>query len=158
MKKKFGDARFTIDMEETGKRLKTFRILRNLTLAELSELSGLSMAMISESETGKNKPSPNLMYAMNRLYNMNINWLLTGEGEMVTKKSQAKQPPRNEKGELVYDMDSLLWYMERVPIVRYSVLGFFSGFYFENKKTIEKFLKETEEENNGQTVKGGDEG
>lgn len=154
MKKKFIDARYTIDMVETGKRLKTFRILQNLTLAELSEKSGLSIAMISESETGKNKPSPNLMYALHRLYDLNINWLLTGEGEMVIKPRSAKEPPRNEKGEIIYDMESLVWLMERVPIVKYSVLGFFSGFYFENKKTIERFLKETQEENNGQTVKG----
>jgi hypothetical protein len=77
--------------------------------------------------------------------------LLSGEGDPQVKH-WATRPPKNDKGELIYDMDSLFWFMERVPLVKFSVLGFFSGYYFENKKTIEKFLKETEEENNDQDL------
>lgn len=153
MRKKFVDARYSINMEEAGKRLKTFRIARHLTLADLSEQTGLSIGMLSETESGRNKPSPNLMLALYRIYGLNINWLLSGEGEPEVKKTSAR-PPRNEKGELVYDMEALLWLMEKVPVVKFSVLGFFSSYYFENRKTIEKFLKETEEKNSDPPDKG----
>ena len=89
MKIKFINANFEINTPETGSRLKLFRQSKNITLKELSKETGLSEGMISESENGKNKPSPNLMLALRKLYNMDINWLLTGEGEMLLRARQS---------------------------------------------------------------------
>jgi transcriptional regulator with XRE-family HTH domain len=128
-------------MVETGKRLKDFRISKHLTLAELSMKTGLSVGMLSETEGGRNKPSPNLMIALYRLYNLNINWLLTGEGEVDLKKN-IQMPPINENGELIYNENTLSWFMERVPMVKYSMLAFFASYYLENRNIIEKYFHE----------------
>lgn len=145
MAKKYRQSHFSIDMEATGRRLRDFRNSRRLTIAELSEKIGLSIGMISETEAGKNKPSPNLMLGLHQLYGLNINWLLTGEGSMVVR-GKSHEPPKDEKGEPTYDMDMLIWYMERVPMVKYSILGFFSSYFFDHQAYIEKILKgETEE-------------
>jgi transcriptional regulator with XRE-family HTH domain len=141
MRKKFVDAQFTIDMVETGKRLKSFRISKHLTLAELSMKTGLSVGMLSETEGGRNKPSPNLMIALYRLYHLNINWLLSGEGEVDLKKN-ITVPPIDEKGEIIYDENSLSWFMEKVPMIKHSMLAFFASYYLENSNLIEKYFKE----------------
>lgn len=64
MTTKYANVKFNIDTAETGKRLKELRKKHHITINELSWKSGLSKAMISETEAGKNKPSPNLMLAL----------------------------------------------------------------------------------------------
>jgi len=146
MSKKFKDSRFSIDMEETGKRLKRFRISHSITLSELAQQAGLSMAMISETEAGRNKPSPNLMLALLRLHGLNINWLLTGEGDPQIKQA-ADQLPRDKNGDIVLDIESLFWLTERVPMVKYAMLSYFSMYYFDHKEYIAKMLKQKDEKN-----------
>lgn len=140
-------------MEETGKRLKTFRISRGLTLAELAAQTGLSQAMLSETEAGKNKPSPNLMLAMHRLFGLNIHWLLTGEGEPLVKQNPTR-PPLDKNGEIICDMDSLLWFMDHVPMVKFAVLSYFSMYYFDHKEYIAKMIKQEGETNPEENEKG----
>jgi DNA-binding XRE family transcriptional regulator len=145
MAKKFRQTRFSIDMEATGNRLKEFRTSRNITIAELSARTGLSQGMISESELGRNKPSPNLMLALYRLYGVNINWLLTGEGSMIVwGKKESPGPPKDKFGKDTLDMDMLIWYAERVPLVKYSLLVHFTEYYFSHKDIIEEILKSME--------------
>ncbi|MCP5106298.1 MAG: helix-turn-helix transcriptional regulator [bacterium] len=143
MKRKFKHSRFSIDKVSTGKRLRSFRKSQHLTITELSKQVGISIGMISETEAGKNKPSPTLMYAMHRLYNMNLNWLLTGEGDRVIKRT-ATVPAKDEKGSTVIDTDTLMWYMERIPWVMHTVLGFFSKFYLENQDFLDTLAKKRE--------------
>ena len=140
MAKKYRHSHFSIDMEATGRRLRDFRNSRRLTIAELSEKTGLSIGMISETEAGKNKPSPNLMLGLYQLYGLNINWLLTGEGSMKVR-GKLFEPPKDEKGEPTYDMDMLTWYMDRIPMVKYAILGFFASYFFDNRAYIEKILR-----------------
>lgn len=153
MNRKFKDSRFSIDMEETGKRLKTFRVSRGITLAELAEQSGLSQAMLSETEAGKNKPSPNLMLAMHRIFGLNIHWLLTGEGEPLVKQNTTR-PPLDKNGDIICDMDSLLWLMDRVSMVKFAMLTYFSMYYFDHKEYIAKILKEQDEKSLDENEKG----
>lgn len=153
MKRKFKDSRFSINMEETGKRLKTFRVSRGITLAELAEQTGLSPAMLSETEAGKNKPSPNLMLAMHRIFGLNIHWLLTGEGESLVKQNTTR-PPLDKNGDIVCDMDSMLWLMDRVSMVKFAMLTYFSMYYFDHKEYIAKILKEQDEKSLEENEKG----
>jgi len=144
MAAKYAKVKFSIDKAETGKRLSELRKMHDLTILELSKKSGLSKAMISETEAGKNKPSPNLMLALIKLFNVNINWLLTGEGEIYQKPGEVKQKPavEGEFNDLYYD---LLWHLENTPVVRYSVMGFFSEYMHKYRDRIDKNKGEDKE-------------
>lgn len=139
MKKKYAKSPFIINVEESGKRFRKFRSERHLSLTELSKQTGFSMGMLSAIESGKNKPSPNLMLAMNRLFGANINWLLTGEGEPIDK-TPLERPTKDLNGQIIYDINSLFWFMEQVPIVRFALLGFFSQYCLEHESLIKKSL------------------
>lgn len=140
---KFKQSKFSIDLVETGKRFKAFRKSLHLTTTDLVEATGLSMGMISETEAGRNKPSPTLLLALYLKYDLNINWLLTGEGEMRAARVGVG-PRRDEHGEPVMDMSTLLWYMEHVPLVRHNMLGYFARFYYENEAHIRKLEEKLE--------------
>ncbi|MCP5107160.1 MAG: helix-turn-helix domain-containing protein [bacterium] len=134
----------SIDMLETGKRLRSFRRSLDITLSELARKAGLSIGIISEMETGKNKPSPQLMYTMHQVYGLNLHWLLTGAGDRIVS-GKKDEPPRNEVGMPTDDIDMLYWYMDRSPFVRHSILSYFVRFYYENQDFIENILKQKDD-------------
>jgi transcriptional regulator with XRE-family HTH domain len=140
MATKYLNVKFNIDTVESGKRLRQIRKSNGHTILELSEKTGLSKAMISETEAGKNKPSPNLMLALIKLFNVNINWVLTGEGDAYQKEVK-KASVEEEFTDLYYD---LLWHLENTPVVRYAVMGFYSEYKHRYKDRI--FKKESEQE------------
>lgn len=143
MSSRISHAKFVVDTEETGKRLRLFRKSRNVTIQELSEQTGLSKGMISEAETGRNKPSPTLMLALHKLYGLDINWLLTGEGKMILKRTAAFLERNHSRGDTEDedDYNQLLWYLENAPVVKYAVLGFFLEYVHKNREIIEENIR-----------------
>ncbi|GEM_PF-2070075 len=134
--------KFILNTEETGKRLRLFRKSRNITIQQLSEQTGLSRGMISEIEAGKTKPSATLMLALLKLYGLNINWLLTGEGKMIVKR-KALITEKSSSAEVDDDYNQLLWYLENAPVVKYAVLSFFLEYNHKNKEIIDENIQNT---------------
>ncbi|MCK5055993.1 MAG: helix-turn-helix transcriptional regulator [Candidatus Aminicenantes bacterium] len=142
MNKKFVNSKVIIDTEETGQRLKYFRNSRDITISELSAKTGLSKGMISETETGKNKPSPNLMLALLNIYNLDLNWLLTGEGEMFVIDSEEIPSEKKDFGKLNEEIHELLWHLEHTLVVKLAVVGFFLEYMHQNEDIIKKSREE----------------
>lgn len=70
-------------MEEINSRLVELRKACNLTQAEMAPVLGLSRSGIADIETGKRKVNRKHLIMLEnwKEHNVNINWLLTGEGE-----------------------------------------------------------------------------
>lgn len=68
---------------EVGARLREVRekILK-LTQSEFAKVLGVSASSISNSERGNELPSPNLLISILRIYNISVDWILTGQGGM----------------------------------------------------------------------------
>jgi transcriptional regulator with XRE-family HTH domain len=133
MTTKYLKAVYNIDTLATGKRLREIRKKHHITIKDLSSKTGLSKAMISEAETGKNKPSPNLLLALIKLYDVNVNWLLTGEGDIYQKTEKSESKLANNE-----HYKSLIWHLENTPVVRYSVMGYFVEFMHKYKDRLNK--------------------
>lgn len=73
-----------------GERLKKIRSILNLQQKEFSEKVGISQGFLSELESNKKAPSYTLLIAISHVFNVNLNWLLTGEGEMFIDKPIAQ--------------------------------------------------------------------
>lgn len=77
---------------EIGDRLKKIRLSLNFSQIKLSELLEIHQTAISEIEKGKTNPSFNIIKALSlKIDSLNIDWLLTGRGEMFI----TKQVPKN---------------------------------------------------------------
>jgi len=140
MTRKFLRSKIAIDTHETGRRLKHFRTSQNITIAELSQKTGLSKGMISETETGKNKPSPNLLLALLNIYALNLNWLLTGRGEMFIADELQGAPDEKDYGYLNEEIHDLLWHLENTMVVKLAVVGFFLEYMYQNEDLIKNEL------------------
>lgn len=66
-------------MDTIGKRIRYARRIRNLSLTEVKEKTGISTGNLSELENDKFAPSANSLIAFKQLFNVSIDWILTGE-------------------------------------------------------------------------------
>lgn len=76
-----------------GERLNTWRKKQHLTLIELGKNIGVSQGSLSELENDKSMPSAGTLRSLCLNTEINIYWLLTGEGGMRRDKSGASEQP-----------------------------------------------------------------
>lgn len=83
-----------------GERIKKVRKESNLTQQKFAELVGSTQNALTGYETGRRNPSRSLINNICKTFNVNENWLRTGEGEMFVEL------PKNEA--LAAQMQSFL--------------------------------------------------
>lgn len=78
-----------------GTRLKEIRKEKNLTQKQLAAILATSSGYISEIESGKKMPGGEFFLMLKRKLNININWLLTGEGDPYNDENQSAPSMNN---------------------------------------------------------------
>ena len=79
-----------------GKRLKEFRLSKDMKAIEFAKICGISQGSLSGLENGKSYPSAETIINLIRFTDINVEWLLTGENREKTEKCQEK-PGRVER-------------------------------------------------------------
>lgn len=88
------------------KRLKKLRKSLNLTQQEFSNRIGIKRNNIACYETGKNTPSDAAISLICREFNVNENWLRTGEGEMFLASNRTSEIAKLTNQLLTEESDS----------------------------------------------------
>jgi len=70
-----------------GSRLREFRKAMGFTQKELAENLNTQVKYIADVETEKTMPGGQSLALLNKNFNININWLLTGKGEMLNRET-----------------------------------------------------------------------
>lgn len=82
------------------KRLKEVRVKYFITQEKFGESIGRSMTIVNQWEKGKASPSMETLILISQKFNINLNWLLLGEGEMIKEdfsKNQIEKIPDDIK-------------------------------------------------------------
>jgi len=75
-----------------GDRIKELRQkLNNLTQADFAKPIGIPLTAISKYETGQINPSFEVLSKIGRIYEVNLNWLIMGDGEIFMSKNLFSQ-------------------------------------------------------------------
>lgn len=74
-----------------NERLKKLRKTLDLTQQEFANKIGIARGNIGAYEVGKNAPSDAVISLMCKQFNVDENWLRTGEGEMFIKQTRDEQ-------------------------------------------------------------------
>ena len=69
-----------------NKRIKKVRKSKNLSMTEFAKILEGSTGFICEVEKGKRMPGSRFLIALIEKFNISIDWVLTGEGEMFLKE------------------------------------------------------------------------
>ncbi|MBN2547504.1 MAG: helix-turn-helix domain-containing protein [Spirochaetes bacterium] len=86
-------------MDDFNDRFKAMRKALNKSQLDFSKEFNITQPVISDIERGISFPSKEIMKKLSTDYKININWLLTGEGEMFKSPDQA--PVKVETAETI---------------------------------------------------------
>ena len=141
-------------LKAVAERLKAIRAELQLSQKEFGARMGTSNTYISTLESAQTGPGYYTLYKLTKYYNINPLYLLHGKGpvfiDLEEKQEKEPKPEIEEKPEpLPIDNDNpqireMLAYFERSPMVKYSILGYYSRFVIENKPLIDEDIREHE--------------
>lgn len=123
--------------EKVGAKIRKVRLGLGLTQAEMAEHFNIGRADYSRIEKGNIFPNCLVLYTLNSGLNVSMDWLFNGEERMQRLRKRAVKL-NGVDPESVGEMDDLLDYMERIPMVKHAVLGFFLEYKLRNIKLIGK--------------------
>jgi DNA-binding XRE family transcriptional regulator len=112
-----------------------------LTQKELAEKINASVTTICEIENEKHKPNCDCLEQISLVFNINLYWLLFGEGEMFLDPVTLVM---NQAGDFssYKEVRKFLHYFRNSSIIRYSTLANFCTLMVQQKQNIEKEILE----------------
>ena len=95
--------KISIDDKIICERIKDLRSELKITGSEFANKIGISQGYLSDIENANSSPKKTLLLAISYIYNINYDWLLTGEGEMIRedKKGSLYNKVEDEDPEIV---------------------------------------------------------
>ncbi|MCK4762513.1 MAG: helix-turn-helix transcriptional regulator [Candidatus Aminicenantes bacterium] len=125
-------------------RLKFIREALGLKQKDFAEKLKISGPTLSEIENGKYNPGYDTFYNISKVFNVNLYYLLFGEGEMFT--DPIKESISRVESFAIHDEEvkNFLWYFEKSKIFQFRILSFFKEYLVLNQETLEKEIKREE--------------
>lgn len=84
-----------------GNRFSEFRNKLNISQQDVADVVELSRPYITQVENSKANPSFKLLYQLRMKYNLSIDWLLSGQGEMIVSENSITDEMTEEHYELI---------------------------------------------------------
>ena len=126
-------------LSELGQRLENLRLALGLQQNEMALAAGLNPGYLSDLINGKKaNPGIETILKIAKGFNVSLNYLLLGEGDMFLP---GKEEDLNKEHELNLDIDTiddLYRVMKRSKFVRNSLMGFAVKVCIDNEETIRK--------------------
>jgi transcriptional regulator with XRE-family HTH domain len=132
MKKKYD-----LDLVAIGKRLRDIREALNITLEKMQEITGFSKSLISAAEKGQKKPSSIYLYFLLDRFNVDLNYVFSGKGNMFKRIPRLLDPGDPDLG---HSCEELIYMIENVELVRYAMMTEYIKFKAQNKALINEVL------------------
>jgi len=133
---------------EIGKRIQEIRQRLSMLQKDFAHQMGISSASLSEIEKGKAKPRFELFYNLTSQFNVNIYYLLHGQGGMFLDENSRIIDEPGSTGEDVERineyrefLETFLAFFRKSSIFRFAVMTYFTAYLLENEHLIEKNLK-----------------
>ncbi len=106
-----------------GSRIKQIRKELNLKQKDFAERLKISGPSLSEIETGKYKPGYDFLVKITLEFNVNLYYILFGEGEMFIDPTAAPYSRVEKFAANIEDVRDFLYHFERSSILQYFILN-----------------------------------
>ncbi len=126
--------------KEIGARMRKIRKALGYTQNKMVSHFDIGRANYSRIEKGEIFPGPVILSTLRTEFDVSLDWLVTNEGEMFVRDPEKKKKNQMDilnLGDYPQEMRDLLLHMEKVPMVKHAVLGFFIEYIVKNKKFID---------------------
>ena len=105
---------------------------------------GISDGTMSEIFNGKHKPGYEFFIRITTEFNVNIYYLLFGKGDMFLSPTTHFSKIVDQLSVNMDDVQKMLWYFERSPIVQYMMSGYFRTILQNQHGAIRKEIEDYE--------------
>ena len=125
--------------KKLGERLAKVREYYGITQAKMAQELEISKANLFRLEKGEVVPNAIILKNLSTVFEVSIDWLLNGDGQMIRKKGMV---PKTEWdfGKDEPFMRKFIEVMYKVPMVRYEMLLHYNDYFKENEEAIRKTL------------------
>lgn len=141
-------------VEEISKRLTQIRESLNYNRRQMAKAMGSSESSYYKNEQALTSPDLRYYYSLAHRFNISLDWLIMGRGEMLYKEPAPEPEPTGEEipkeepvlmnDGLRQDVKELLDHMEHIPMLRYEVLSLFQHFKADHKEIVEEAMKDND--------------
>jgi hypothetical protein len=113
---------------KTKERIRKLRRILDLTQQDFADRIGMKRNTIANYETGRNDPSTSVISLICREFNVNKNWLETGEGEIFAKPDMfGLDEFIKSRGGTELELEIVKIYFELDPELRKALLSHFKS-------------------------------
>lgn len=130
--------------KEIGLRLQMVRKSLNLLQKDFARSLNISNASLSEMEAGNAKPRFELLYNITKRYNVNLNYLLHGEGEIFMSNDILQQNPIAITPGHRDFFKEFFYYFNCSHLVRTAMMNYFRTYILEKETLIKKDIIKTQ--------------
>lgn len=129
--------------KEIGMRMRNLRKALGYTQEQMVSYFDIGRANYSRIEKGEIFPGAAILSALKIEFDVSLDWLIANEGRMFHQR-EGKRGEIEEKmdfGPYSGEVRELLVYMNKVPMIKHAVLGFFLEYKAKNKDYIDSILQ-----------------
>ena len=134
------------ELDAIGLRIRECRKILDLHQKAMAQTLGISSSYFNEIELSKTIAGGEILQKLSRIYNMSIEYIVTGKGEPFYKQEKSKSRPKPAKDEIILNnnidtIEKLVQLMQISSYARMSILLYATNFVLEQGDNIRKTLK-----------------
>jgi transcriptional regulator with XRE-family HTH domain len=138
--------------KEIGLRIQMVRKKLNLLQKDFASTLNISNASLSEMEAGHAKPRFELLYNITKRYNVNLNYLLHGEGEIFMPNELSRQSIIEISPGHQDFFKEFFYYFNCSHLVRTAMMNYFRTYILEKESLIKKDIIKTQQEGYSESI------
>jgi len=129
-----------------GYRLKKIRRALGFTQEKMVSFFKIGRANYSRIEKGDVSPSLEILYTLQTVFSVSMDWIISGFGDMFISENKGNEVMSKfdsdpYKGEIA----DLLIHIEKIPMLKHAILSFFYEYKTRHKKIIQNIFAESKE-------------
>jgi transcriptional regulator with XRE-family HTH domain len=127
--------------DQLGKRIKAIRKAMKLSQKEFAQSLDTSNTILSNVELGISWPSPGIIFNMALKFNINLDFLFLGNGDLFQDKRKTKSNDYvfNKDMESIDDIVALA---KNSPLFRFAVIGYSVQYCYQNEEILKRNIEE----------------
>lgn len=131
------------DRNEVGERIEMLRKSLGFGQEEFAAKLKTTITTLSQYENGWTKPGFKFLFYLTTIFNVNLNYVVRGEGEPFIPRRVDPQRVGERKpfGEFNGDVEKMLWYMEHSRLALGAIMTPAKEYLYRNEDLIEKDIK-----------------
>ena len=126
---------------EIGSRIIDIRKKLRINQKEFAASLDMSPGYLSTIESGNGNPCVGFFFRLSMTYNVNLNYMFHGTGDMFINHEKKKPFEKIEFIDEIETIEDMRWLMDHSTLFRSTIIGFSNKFLYENEKIIKTSIK-----------------